>query len=347
MQDTHADHRDAIPIVRCEACSVRMVKTDRNVPIVPGLVTIKGSKILRRIVGVRRRIESLIERGKCVGVQRQVNLQAADIDISVMRCLLRYPGNSRRLVSRKRPSPSASIVQGQGRTSFIVVRGRPLSTRAIEASRPDGNWWRCSASWIAELHWALCWVSQLSGRDRSPAPQPWRELTHSGSRVPPQSDVTRRKHDVFDIHPSRRNVAASACLCHLSRRFGMGYDAQCRSREDNDEGEHQSYRHQPCRQPAASGRADRGEPRPRSRRGDRRTRRSSRRCERRWRRWCAGSTSSASTFRATASSASRWASAVNYGAWWRYSFQRLGGLDSTGPACTTWRRGGRDPARWC
>ena len=46
---------------------------------------------------------------------------------------------------------------------------------------------------------------------------------------------------------------------HLPRWFGIGYE-HCHTREDNDEGEHQSYRHQPCRQPAASGRADRGEP---------------------------------------------------------------------------------------
>ena len=38
---------------------------------------------------------------------------------------------------------------------------------------------------------------------------------------------------------------------------------------------------------------------------------------------------------------------VNYGSWWRYSWQRLGGLKPGEPVYTTWRRGGRDPVRWC
>ena len=38
---------------------------------------------------------------------------------------------------------------------------------------------------------------------------------------------------------------------------------------------------------------------------------------------------------------------VNYGAWWNYAFQRLGGLDLTGRLWMLGRRNGRAPARSC
>ena len=38
---------------------------------------------------------------------------------------------------------------------------------------------------------------------------------------------------------------------------------------------------------------------------------------------------------------------VNYGAWWHYSFQRLGGLDPTGPGLYDMPARRSQPARWC
>ena len=38
---------------------------------------------------------------------------------------------------------------------------------------------------------------------------------------------------------------------------------------------------------------------------------------------------------------------VNYGAWWSYSFQRLGGLDLAGPGLYEMPPAVAHPARWC
>ena len=54
-----------------------VIQADSDVPVATGLAVIQVGQEARRVVGVRCRIESLLHRGKCMRVQRQIDVLSA------------------------------------------------------------------------------------------------------------------------------------------------------------------------------------------------------------------------------------------------------------------------------
>ena len=77
------------------------------------------------------------------------------------------------------------------------------------------------------------------------------------------------------------------------------------------------------------------------------TRRINRRSARRWRRSCERQRDIGIDIPGDGEFGKPMAQRVKYGSWWRYSWQRLGGLDFPGPSPSRRRRDGPAPARSC
>ena len=112
------------------------------------------------------------------------------------------------------------------------------------------------------------------------------------------------------------------------------------------------HRDQPCRQPAAPGRADRGEPGAPGRRRRRRGAVPGRNCNAAVVDVVRRQQELGIDIPGDGEFGKAMGHRVNYGAWWSYSFQRLGGLDPTGPGAVRHagapfaaRRGGADQLR--
>ena len=112
--------------------------------------------------------------------------------------------------------PSASIVHGQGRTSFIPVIGRPLSARAIEPEK--ARWQMMTLLGLDDrgrLHSPLCATSHSCGGTAGSSATPSRsDASSTHDRIHKQERTDRRS----------RLAADRQLLAHLRQHNGQPAD---------------------------------------------------------------------------------------------------------------------------